>query len=376
MRWLRSLGFLASGATSVATVLALAAPAQAAYSEQPISLPWHPAGPVHSSISRGGVVYLGGKLDGVGGIAAVDAGTGNLLWQVPANGDVRALALSGDGTRLYAGGSFTTVRGVTRQRLVALSVSNHNVITSWKARAGGQVRDLLARSGIVYIAGRFTTVNGVAQRGLAAVNGTTGRRVTSFRYSTDDDAFGLARSGRRLLVSGSFHRINGVARASLAAIDLSTNRLTGWAPPRLCGGCEQYFDVRTDGTNAYVATSGNAAGAFNLATGRQPWHPVRGDGDFQVLSLPGDGRVYLGGHFGRKIWTDSKDPVEASDVAAAFTATGQIDRTWTPRIYRVYPGTWALTSTAGRLWVGGDFAGQQADGVNNQLPYLAAYPRV
>jgi hypothetical protein len=376
MGWTRGLAYLATGATSVATVLAFAGPAHATYTEEPVSLPWHPTGPVHSSVSRRGVVYLGGKLDGVGGIAAVDAGTGNLLWQVPANGDVRALALSGDGTRLYAGGSFTTVNGATRQQLVALSVPNHNVITSWKARAGGQVRDLLVRNNTVYIAGKITTVNGVAQRGLGAVDGTTGVRHTSFKFSADDDAFGLALAGRRLLVSGSFHRINGIARASLAAIDLSTNTLTSWAPPRLCSGCDQYFDVRTDGTNAYVATSGNAAGAFNLATGHRPWHLIRGDGDFQALWLPGDGRLYLGGHFGREIWTDPDNRVGASDVAAVITATGQIDTAWTPKIYKVYPGTWTFTSTAGRLWVGGDFTGEQVNGANNKKPYLAAYPRV
>jgi hypothetical protein len=374
MRWTRWLAYGAAAATSLATVVAFGAPAHAAYSEQPVSLPWHPSGPVHSSVNRSGVLYLGGELNGVGGIAAVDADTGHLLWQVPAGDDVRALALSRDGTRLYAGGSFTTVNGATHRHLVALNVAKHRVITSWKARTEGNVRDLLVRRNTVYIAGKIRTVNGVAQRGLWAVNGTTGVRDASFRYSADDDAFGLARAGKRLLVSGSFSRINGIARASLAAINLSTNTLTNWAPPRLCSDCDQYFDVRTDGTNAYVATSGNAAGAFDLTTGHQAWHRIRGDGDFQALSLPGDGRLYLGGHFGKEIWIDPNNRVGASNVAAVFTATGRIDTAWTPKIYKVYPGTWTITSTVGRLWVGGDFAGEQVNGVNNKEPYLAAYP--
>src|ERR1041385_1403933 len=106
-----------TAATLVATVLGFAAPAHAIYTEEPATLAWHPAGPVHSSVSRDGVVYLGGKLDGTGGIAAVDAATGNLMWLLPANKDVRALALSPDGSRLFAGGSFTAVNGQTRKHL-------------------------------------------------------------------------------------------------------------------------------------------------------------------------------------------------------------------------------------------------------------------
>jgi hypothetical protein len=33
-----------------------------------------------------------------------------------------------------------------------------------------------------------------------------------------------------------------------------------------------------------------------------------------------------------------------------------------------------LTSTSTELWVGGDFTGEQQNGVNNKKPYLAAYP--
>ena len=42
--------------------------------------------------------------------------------------------------------------------------------------------------------------------------------------------------------------------------------------------------------------------------------------------------------------------------------------------YKAYPGVWTFTSTAGKLWVGGDFTGEQVNGNNNKKPYLAAYP--
>jgi hypothetical protein len=57
-------------ASTVAAVFGFAAPAHAAYTEAPVSLPWNPAGAVHSSVSRNGVVYLGGKLRRRGSTAA------------------------------------------------------------------------------------------------------------------------------------------------------------------------------------------------------------------------------------------------------------------------------------------------------------------
>jgi hypothetical protein len=374
MRHSRRLGFLA--ASVVAVVLGTTAAAHASYSKAPVSVPWHPAGPVHSSVSRGGVVYLGGKLDGTGGIAAVDGATGRLLWQVPADNDVRALALSPDGSRLYAGGSFTTVNGQTRKHVAAITVADHSLVSGWKGRAAGMVRDLVVQGNTLYIAGKITSVDGVALRGIGAVNATTGVRDAAFAFSADNDVLGLALAGTKLVISGSFTRVNGTPRASLASIDLTTDRLTGWSPSRLCSSCTQYWDVQTDGTNAYVATSGNAGGAFALSDGHQPWKIIRGDGDFQAVWLPGDGKVYFGGHFGKEIWSGAvkQNVVTASVVASVFIGNGQIDTSWTPKIYHTYPGCWTFTSTSSLLWVGGDFAGEQVNGTNNKRPYLAAYP--
>jgi hypothetical protein len=376
MRRSRRFAFLTTAV--VAIVLGSTAAAHASYSQVPLSLPWHPAGPVHSSVSRAGVVYVGGKLDGTGGIAALDAATGNLLWQIPTSSDVRALALSDDGSRLFAGGSFTTVAGQTSRHVAAINVAGHSVVAGWKGRAAGMVRDLVVRGNTLYIAGKITKVDGVAQRGMGAVDATTGLRDASFGFSADNDVLGLALTGTRLVISGSFTQVNGVPRASLASIDLATDTLTGWAPARLCSDCTQYWDVQTDGTNAYVATSGNAGGAFNLATGQQPWRIIRGDGDFQAVWLPGDGRVYYGGHFGQEIWSGfaKVNVVTASVVAAVFISSGQIDTAWTPKIYKTYPGCWTFTSTDGKLWFGGDFGGEQVNGTNNKMPYLAAYPVV
>jgi hypothetical protein len=378
MHWMRRLALAATAVTAVATVFGVAAPANANFTHDPVSLPWHPAGPVHSSTTRNGVVYLGGKLNGTGGIAAVDATTGALLWLLPANNDVRALALSVDGSTLYAGGNFSTVNGVTERHLVAINVANHSLVTAFKGTAAGMVRDLMPFGDDLYVAGKVTKVGGVIHRGIGALDATTGKADPAFTFQADNDVLGLAMTGTQLILSGSFTQINNSPRVNLAMIDLATNSLTSWAPAKLCSGCNQYFDVQTDGVNAYVAGSGNAAGAFSLATGQQAWPIIRGTGDFQAIALPGDGEVYYGGHFGLGVWSGPKpqNQVPAKMLVSVFTANGQIDPSWTPTLYKAYPGVWAMTPAAGKLWVGGDFTGEQVNGKNNKLPYLAAYPGI
>jgi hypothetical protein len=355
-------------------VVSLAATANAAYSPEALALPWNPAGGVHASTTGNGVVYLGGKLDGTGGIAAVDATTGALLWLTPADNDVRALALSTDGTTLYAGGKFKTVDGVTHRHLVAINVADHSLDTAFKGTAAGMVRDLMSFGNDLYVAGKVTKVGGLEHRGIGALNATTGAADASFTFQADNDVLGLALTGTQLILSGSFTQINGSPRVNLAMIDLATGTLTGWAPAKLCSNCNQEFDVATDGVNAYVAGSGNTAGAYSLATGQQAWPTIHGTGDFQAVALPGDGEVYFGGHFGLGVWTGRNRMVPARGLVAVSAATGQINPSWAPMLYTAYPGVWAMTAGAGLLWVGGDFTGEQVSGNNNKAPYLAAYP--
>ena len=72
-------------------------------------------GRVNAILVVGDRVYLGGDFTHVNGVrrnylAAMDASTGQLSdWNPNANGSVRALSLSPDGTRIYAGGGFTSI---------------------------------------------------------------------------------------------------------------------------------------------------------------------------------------------------------------------------------------------------------------------------
>jgi trimeric autotransporter adhesin len=236
---------------------------------------------------------------------------------------------------------------------------------TWKASAGGTVRDLVVNGNTAYFGGSFTKQNGQTQGGLGAVTVDTGKLVPAFNVSTDKDVFGLTIAAGRLVISGNFTHVNGAVRNSLASVTLATNALDGWAPARVCSICNQYWDVVVDNNTAFVGTSGNHLGAFNLTTGAAPFRAVAANGDVQALATSG-GVLYAGGHFGT-IGNQTH-----AILAALSETTGAVDATFNPRFVTHYPGIWALSATTSKLYAGGAFtaAGPTPP---KRFPYFAMF---
>jgi len=366
--------FLAATATVVTTAL----PAYARFDDQPASSAWQPDGPVHAVVERAGVVYIGGPFTSLRNpstgavmpaehLAALDASTGEPLpgWSASADADVRALAVSPDGTRLLAGGAFVSVGGEVRRHLAALSTADGSVISSWKPSATGMVRDLLVVDDRLYVGGTFSSVEGSGQKGLAALVLSTGERDPAFSAFTDKPVYDLTRVGRSLVAAGTFGTVNGSPRQSLAALDLTSGALSPWAPRRVCASCSTYWDVATDGQRVYVGASGPGgwAGAYALGLNRPRW-VTQADGDVQAVTVA-DGLLYLGGHF-RQF---NQQP--RAQLAAVVPATGAVDPGFAPEMKASYPGVWALTASSDHLYAAGDFEGVVRRG---RSPYFAAFP--
>ena len=153
------------GGGLVAALLALGVttgPA-ATYEPDPVGpVGWDPDGPVLAVTSAGNRVFVGGGF--TGGVAALDADTGDLLWRGHADGVVRALAVTADGTHVIAGGGFTAVDGAEHRRLALLQVGDGDAEAGWRASAGGMVRDIVVRGDTAYFGGQFSRHDGVTQR--------------------------------------------------------------------------------------------------------------------------------------------------------------------------------------------------------------------
>jgi hypothetical protein len=91
-------------------------------------------------------------------------------------------ALKKKNNRLYLGGSFATVQGVSRPYLAAIDATTGNLLTGWVPDAPNNLLNKIeATDSLVFLQGYFTTIGGVAQpSSFATLSATTGRLNTLF----------------------------------------------------------------------------------------------------------------------------------------------------------------------------------------------------
>ena len=188
---------------------------------------------------RGTKVYIGGKFTTINGqprarLALVDATTGSLdpTFAPAANDWVRTLAVSADGTRIYAGGQFTSVGGLSRAYLAALDPITGTPDGAWAqpTTPNGPVFDLQESAGRLYAA------EGGPGGALTAYDPSTGKSL--WRKGADGDVQALAVLGSEVYVGGHFVSFSGYDRRMFAAVDATTGATDqGWAPSASGADC-------------------------------------------------------------------------------------------------------------------------------------------
>lgn len=163
-----------------------------------------------------------GSVAQTGNLGLVSAATGEVspTWHPRPDQAVRTLAVSG--SSLFAGGVFTTMDGgvTTAVRLAKLSTASGAVDTGWNpGGAGATVNRLLVDGTTLYAGGLFTSVGGVARNRLARLS-TTGSGTVDPLW--DPDVSGpveaVAISGADLYAAGTFSTVGGASHDRLARI--------------------------------------------------------------------------------------------------------------------------------------------------------------
>jgi hypothetical protein len=149
-------------------------------------------GIVRALVTDGSRLFVGGSFTTIKGVsrsrvAAVDLATGAVNTGFSANTNSHVYALRISQTRLYLGGSFSTVGNASRSRIAAVSTANGAVDATFNPNANDTVHAIVVSPDgtRVYAGGDFTTIGGGSRRYIATLSSTTGAlQSLVFQYST------------------------------------------------------------------------------------------------------------------------------------------------------------------------------------------------
>jgi len=230
-----------------------------------------------------------------------------------ANGTVYCLAVQADG-KVLIGGSFSTVNGVSRWAFARLSPDGSLDETFLNGLSGAQATVFclgVQADGNVLIGGFFTTVNGVSRNRIARLNpdGSLDETFLNGLSGADDTVFCLAvQADGKLLIGGGFSYVNGVSRKRIARLNPD-------------GSLDETFLNGLSGANGYVLCLAVQAdgkvligGDFTTVNGvsrnriarlkpdgsldESFLHGLSGaNGSVDCLAVQADGKVLIGGSF-------------------------------------------------------------------------------
>jgi PKD repeat protein len=296
-------------------------------------------------------------------LLAYDLTTGALItsWAPTLNGVGQEIAASPDGSRVYVTGTFTSVSGVTRNRLVALDTTTGAVVSSFAPSFNARTRSIAVGSdGTVYVGGIFTTVNSQPRTRLAAISAAG--ILLPWAPSADAEVLALtapAGSGK-VYAGGKFAAVNGDTSAyGLAMLDGASGALLPFPANntvRNAGAEAAIYSLSTDNTSIFgtgytFGGGGNFESTFaaNAATGALNWvSGCRGD---TYDAAPGGGVLYWVGHI---------------HDCAEIGGNTQTD----PWTYQYAYAASTGADTHGGVNQGGNFGGQPAPELLHWLPTL------
>lgn len=369
---------------------------------------WHTNGMVRAIVQVGDRVYLGGRftelrersIQKTGGatipvanLGVLDAATGTgLSGFAPAVGGVTnatVYAMAVWNQRLFIGGKFSTVNGVTIKNLAAIDIDPSSpgygdVITSFKPNPRGTVWALTTDGNSLYTGGKFTNAGGVSHPNVArftlsgdgtatldgswnvATAGTTteGGRVRDIRADP-------SRPGSVYLI-GHFYTVTDpvgtYALRNVVRIGPGGVVDPTFSPPQGSFGTSNFgiaahMDAASD--RLFLGTGGSDwVASYSTVNGALDWKTDT-NGQAQTVTMVG-GSLIVGGHFvyaafqpGYLSCDSNPDPALCADrsrIAAFDPADGHLDLEWVPTVSGHYNGVWtAVPSDDGsQLWIGGE----------------------
>ena len=345
-------------ATALSLVVAAPGIAFAAYSSTPDNTA-RVNNTVLAIAQVGSRTIIGGNFTSVGGqprngVAAIRAdGTVDPTFNPDVDGVVRAISASEDGSRIFLGGTFADVGGQPRANLAAVDATG-TVLPDWSANTGGTRPDVLslAVSGSrLYAGGRYTTIDGRTNRKrLTALDVTTGDVDTSFAPFPNSWVRVVVPNpdGSSVFAAGAFTTIGGASRPTRVAELDTQGAATAFAPTSGGGGVVVAMGTSPSTDRLYYGIGDNRVFAYDVASNTEVW-TVKNGGDTQAIDATED-EVFLGGHFGNNL----VDKVKRQWVESVNASDGSVT-SWDAGLSGGTLGVWAIQVTPAAVLVGGEF---------------------
>lgn len=203
-------------------------------------------------------------------MAAFNSSTGALLpFSHTFSSRPTTVAASPDGSRLYVGGSFTTVDGVAVGRIVAFDTATGNIVSSFAPKPAGGVTAIGATNSTVYFSGNFTQVGSTSRQRLAAAAASNGA-LTAWAPTLDVSAFTMAvtSDGARVFLGGGFNTLNGSPQRAVGEVNGGSGATSSFAaasamPAKTSSCISTVRDSVISGDSVYFAAEGTGGGCFD-----------------------------------------------------------------------------------------------------------------
>ena len=273
------------------------------------------------------------------------------------SGYISALAIGGN--NLYAGGSFTTVAGLSANRIARWDLTNGG----WSVLGSGVdlgTNDTLVetmavdQNGVLYAGGNFTVAGGTSANDFAKWDGTS---WSAMGAGFDDAARMILVNGSDIYVGGNFMASGQAGASRIAKWDGTNKAWVGIGNSSNNGVAAlgpSVYAVAIDGDNVYVGGNLRSVGSV-AANGIARWNVktstwsalgagVSGDLFSTVYALAVSGnKVYAGGNF------KTAGGVSAPNLAA-WDGTK-----WSPVGESPNGSVWAIAARGNKVYVGGEF---------------------
>ncbi|MGQ0540847.1 MAG: delta-60 repeat domain-containing protein, partial [Blastocatellia bacterium] len=221
-------------------------------------------------------------------------------------GWVNAVAIQPDG-KILIGGGFTTVNGVTKNRIARLNATG-TIDSTFDSSADVYVDTIAIQAdGKILIGGAFGNVGGQTRAGIARLN-VNGTLDTSFNPILN----GIVRElldikidkDGKILIAGAFTGVNGNARTNIARLNADGSFDASFVNPNIDGGVYNIAitvvgDIFVSGSFQNVGGAPHAQIAMLNPDGTvdSAFQNTAASDKILAMTLRDDGKILIGGYF-------------------------------------------------------------------------------